>query len=254
MAHAHGAGPYEILCEELCGVGHFAMRGRVVVTKRDEFDGWLAAMPTFSQAQALAKADTAAGAGQFAVCTACHGQNGEGNPALNAPRLAGQADWYVARQLHHFREGLRGSHEGDTFGAQMLAFAAMLPDDAAIRNVAAYVESLPGNEQAATVTGNVKRGHRLYATCASCHGAEGQGIWSLNAPRLADMSDWYMVRQLLNFQNGVRGTHKADYYGWQMGAMADSLKDERSINDVVAYINTLDPLPARTAMADGRKD
>jgi hypothetical protein len=36
--------------------------------------------------------------------------------------------------------------------------------------------------------------------------------------------------------------------------MADSLKDERSINDVIAYINTLDPEPARTAMAAGRKD
>ena len=44
-------GSYEILCEELCGVAHFAMRGRVVVTPRDEFDAWLAAMPTFSQTQ-----------------------------------------------------------------------------------------------------------------------------------------------------------------------------------------------------------
>src|SRR5688572_33486683 len=33
-------GSYEILCEELCGVGHFAMRGRVVVTPREEFDTW----------------------------------------------------------------------------------------------------------------------------------------------------------------------------------------------------------------------
>ena len=81
-------GSYEILCEELCGVGHFAMRGRVVVTPRDEFETWLAGMPTFDQTQALAKADAAAGAGQYAVCTACHGANGEGNPALNAPRLA----------------------------------------------------------------------------------------------------------------------------------------------------------------------
>jgi cytochrome c oxidase subunit II len=233
-------GSYEVLCEELCGVGHFAMRGRVVVTKRDEFDTWLAAMPTFSQAQALAKADPGAGAGQFAVCTACHGASGEGNPALNAPRIAGQAAWYLNRQLHHFREGLRGSHEGDTFGAQMRAFAAMLPDDTAIRNVAAYIEALPGAEHARTVTGNVDRGRRLYATCASCHGTEGQGIWALNAPRLADMSDWYLVRQLENFQHGVRGTHAADYYGWQMATMADSLKDERSINDVVAYINGLD--------------
>jgi cytochrome c oxidase subunit 2 len=247
-------GSYEILCEELCGVGHFAMRGRVVVTKKDEFDTWLAALPTFGQARALAAADPAAGAGQFAVSTACHGASGEGNPALNAPRIAGQPAWYLGRQLHHFREGVRGSHEGDTFGAQMRAFAAMLPDEAAIRNVSAYVESLPGAPHPATVTGNVSRGGRLYATCASCHGADGQGIWSLNAPRLANMSDWYLVRQLQNFQHGVRGTHTSDYYGWQMAAMADSLKDDRSINDVVAYINTLDASPSRTAMADGRTD
>ncbi len=246
-------GSYEILCEELCGVGHFAMRGRVVVDKPEAYETWLAALPTFSQARMLAAADTAAGAGQFAVCTACHGASGEGNPALNAPRIAGQPAWYLNRQLHHFREGLRGSHEGDTFGAQMRAFAAMLPDEAAIRNVSAYVESLPGAPHPATVTGNVARGERLFMTCASCHGVEGQGIWSLNAPRLANMSDWYLVRQLQNFQHGVRGLHKADYYGWQMAVMADSLKDDRSINDVVAYINTLDASPARTAMADGRK-
>jgi len=243
-------GSYEILCEELCGMGHFAMRGRVVVDKPEDFQTWLAALPTFGQARALAAADPAAGAGQFAVCTACHGQDGEGNAALNAPRLAGQPAWYVARQIHHFRDGLRGAHEGDVFGAQMRAFAAMLPDEAAIRNVAAYVESLPGAGHAPTVTGNVPRGERLYANCANCHGAGGQGNWALNAPRLADMSDWYLVRQLENFQHGVRGTHKADYYGWQMAAMAESLKDERSINDVVAYVNTLDPEPVRTARKD----
>jgi cytochrome c oxidase subunit 2 len=247
-------GSYEILCEELCGVGHFAMRGRVVVRPREEFDAWLASMPTFAATQALAQVDAAAGAGQYAVCTACHGPSGEGNPALNAPRLAGQDAWYVRRQLHAFRNGTRGVHERDTFGAQMRAFAAMLPDEAAIRNLAAYVESLPGDSSAATVTGNVDRGRRLYMTCASCHGREGEGIWALNAPRLADMSDWYLVRQLQNFQHGIRGTHDQDYYGWQMATMADSLKDERSINDVVAYINTLDPQPARTALAGGRKD
>jgi cytochrome c oxidase subunit 2 len=247
-------GSYEVLCEELCGVGHFAMRGRVVVTPRAEFDAWLASMPTFDQMQMLAKADPQAGAGNYAVCTACHGASGEGNPALNAPRIGGQAAWYVGRQLHHFRDGLRGAHEGDTFGSQMRAFASMLPDDTAIRNIAAYVESLPAHAAAPAVTGDVRRGERLYATCSNCHGIRGEGIWSLNAPRLADMSDWYLVRQLENFQRGIRGTHKQDYYGWQMATMADALKDERSINDVVAYINTLAPEPARTAMTGGRKD
>ena len=136
----------------------------------------------------------------------------------------------------------------------MRAFASMLPDETAIRNLAAYVETLPGHAPQATVTGDVKRGRSLYLTCASCHGREGQGIWALNAPRLADMSDWYLVRQLQNFQQRVRGGHRQDYYGWQMSVMADSLKDERSINDIVAYINTLDPGPSRTAMTDGRKN
>jgi cytochrome c oxidase subunit 2 len=247
-------GSYEILCEELCGVAHFAMRGRVVVTPREEFDAWLAAMPTFSQTQAVAKADPAAGAGQYAVCTACHGPAGEGNPALNAPRLAGQDAWYIRRQLHAFRDGVRGAHEGDVFGAQMRAFASMLPDDTAIRNLSAYIESMPGHQAEGSVTGNVDRGRRLYTTCGSCHGRAGEGLWALNAPRLADMSDWYLVRQLQNFQQGIRGAHAKDFYGWQMATLADSLKDERSINDVVAYINTLDPEPAQTAMADGRDD
>jgi len=233
------AGEYEILCEELCGLAHFAMRGRVVVVPQDEFDTWLAEQPTFAETRALAAVDPAAGAAQYAVCMACHGPSGEGNPGLNAPRLAGQQAWYVQRQLHNFRNGLRGAHEQDTFGAQMTAFAAMLPDDTAIRNLAAYVESLPGQAPETTVTGNVRRGRSLYTTCAACHGTNGQGTWALNAPRLAEMPDWYLVRQLQNFQQRIRGAHHQDFYGWQMGLMADILADERAINDLVSYINTL---------------
>jgi len=245
-------GEYEILCEELCGLAHFAMRGRVVVLPQDEFDTWLAEQPTFAETQALAAADPAAGAAQYAVCMACHGPTGEGNPALNAPRLAGQQAWYVRRQLHNFRDGLRGAHEQDTLGAQMRAFATMLPDDTAIRNLAAYVESLPGQAPEATVTGNVKRGGSLYTTCAVCHGTNGQGIWALNAPRLAGMPDWYLVRQLQNFQQRIRGAHHQDFYGWQMAMMADVLADDRAINDLVSYVNTMRPEDTRTAMATER--
>ena len=54
------------------------------------------------------------------------------------------------------------------------------------------------------------------------------------------MSDWYLARQLQNFQHGIRGAHRAGFLRlrrWRR--MADALKDERAINDVVAYINTL---------------
>ena len=34
-------GVYEIACAELCGVGHYVMRGRVVVEAQDAFAAWL---------------------------------------------------------------------------------------------------------------------------------------------------------------------------------------------------------------------
>jgi cytochrome c oxidase subunit 2 len=35
------AGKYEVACAELCGIGHYAMRGNVVVETQQAFDGWL---------------------------------------------------------------------------------------------------------------------------------------------------------------------------------------------------------------------
>ena len=116
-----------------------------------------------------------AGAAQYATCMACHGPSGEGNPALNAPRLAGQQAWYVGRQLRAFRAGLRGTHQNDTYGAQMRAFATMLPDEAAIRNLAAYVETLPGHEPQTTVSGDAKRGRRLFTMAPIHHGLQLKG-------------------------------------------------------------------------------
>ncbi|MDR7451653.1 MAG: cytochrome c oxidase subunit II [Armatimonadota bacterium] len=42
------AGTYEIACAELCGVGHYIMRGKVVVETRGAFETWLAAQQPFA--------------------------------------------------------------------------------------------------------------------------------------------------------------------------------------------------------------
>jgi len=42
-------GTFEILCAELCGVGHHQMRGTVVVEEQAAFDAWLAEQMTFGQ-------------------------------------------------------------------------------------------------------------------------------------------------------------------------------------------------------------
>ena len=72
-------GTYDILCEELCGIGHFVMRGSVTVESQAEFDAWLASQPTFAETQAISEPDMAAGQAAYAICASCHGAQGEGN-------------------------------------------------------------------------------------------------------------------------------------------------------------------------------
>lgn len=234
-------GEYDLVCAQLCGIGHFAMRGKVRVVEQEEFDEWRTSLPTFGELQSRPPGDPAAGESHYAVCTACHGADGQGDRETNAPKLAGTAAWYLERQLHNFRTGARGTHEGDAYGREMRPFAQMLADDAAIRDVSAYIESLPHRRADTTVSGNAERGKRLYQTCANCHGANGEGIRYVNGPPLAGVQDWYHVTQLEHFREGVRGRHAKDLYGNQMVDMAQMLVNEAAINDVVAYINTLNP-------------
>jgi cytochrome c oxidase subunit 2 len=232
-------GRFDALCEQLCGVAHFAMRGNVVVDAPADYQAWLARQPTYAQVQAIGNGDPVAGQALYAVCAACHGAQAEGNQQLNAPKLAGQAAWYLVRQLHSFKEGVRGADDRDAIGKQMTPMAATLADEAAIRNVVAYISSLPDTRPAATIQGDAARGKALYQTCTSCHGAAGEGVWSTNAPRLAHMSDWYLQRQLENFRRGVRGGHPEDFPGAQMAVMSKVLTDDKAVDDVLEHIDAL---------------
>jgi cytochrome c oxidase subunit II len=48
-------GTFDILCAELCGNGHFNMRGKVVVQEESEYQAWLQKQKTFAQLSARAK-------------------------------------------------------------------------------------------------------------------------------------------------------------------------------------------------------
>jgi cytochrome c oxidase subunit II len=231
-------GTFDAFCEQLCGIAHFAMRGKVIVEEESAFREWLSSYPTYAQSKAQVAGDAAAGKPLFAVCASCHGLQAEGNPALNAPKLSGQADWYLKRQLKNFKDGARGTHDKDVFGKMMAPMAATLADEAAIANVVAYIRTLPDDPAPATVHGNVKNGQDPYVTCGACHGPDGRGIQATNAPRLKGMSDWYLVTQLKNFKQGIRGAHPKDLYGKQMAAMAAILSDDQATDDLVAYIDT----------------
>lgn len=233
-------GSYELLCEELCGIAHFAMRGRFVVDEAETFEQWRDEQPTFAETMARPEGDATAGQATYATCAACHGQQGEGNMTLNAPKLAGLDTWYMRREIRAYQDGLRGAPgSDDIYGQQMAPMAQTLTNAQLVENVLAYIETLPETPAEETVVGDAERGRRIYTTCAACHAPDGMGRWSTNAPRLAGMDDWYLKRQLENFRLRIRGGHADDIYGDQMSMMADSLRGEQGINDVVAYINTL---------------
>lgn len=84
------AGRYDILCAQLCGIGHSSMRGVVVVEDEASFARWLAQQTTFAQRQQakVQAAPAAAGGSAQALadlgktlaaakgCVACHTVDG----------------------------------------------------------------------------------------------------------------------------------------------------------------------------------
>lgn len=86
--------------------------------------------------------DVEAGRMLYTSCASCHGAQAQGNEALGAPALAGQSDWYLETQLKNFKAGYRGGNPEDSFGSQMVAMASMLEDEAAVKNIVSYINTL----------------------------------------------------------------------------------------------------------------
>ena len=190
---------------------------------------------------AFADADLENGKTKFTVCLACHQPSGEGSQGIGAPRIAGQNPWYIRRQIGNFKAGIRGVDPKDTFGNVMRPMAPTLITDQDVEDVIGYLGTLKPMILPETVTGgDIAKGKEIYTICAACHGDDGKGIEVLSPPRSAGIPDWYLLRQVKNFDTGIRGTHPDDVFGRQMGVIQKlMLKDEQSILDVITYINSL---------------
>jgi cytochrome c oxidase subunit 2 len=182
----------------------------------------------------------------FSLCAHCHGEQGQGKSLALAPSIAGQAQWYVVKQLTYFKEGVRAMHFDDLAGMRMRPMARWLKTPEDVTSVAMYVATLPPVPIQSTLSGgDPTRGAALYATCAGCHGAKGEGVEAVGAPSLSHTSDWYQLTQLKNYQQGIRGTDPRDVTGAAMRGMSMLLADEQAIKDVLAYLATLTPPPTQ---------
>ena len=184
--------------------------------------------------------DLAAGKQSYMICATCHGDNAEGMDSLTAPKLSHLQDWYLKRQILNFQNGIRGDEPLDSMATQMKMMAKTLPDSNAINNVVAYIRSLETEEKVFDSSGDIENGKKYYKmVCGTCHGVGGEGNMLLNAPNIKDGSYWYFKEQFLKFKSGQRGQHEEDILGAQMKAMTETIEDEKILEDIYNYIQSL---------------
>lgn len=186
------------------------------------------------------------------ACSACHGPNGEGQPALGYPRLAGLSAAYVQEQLKSFAAGTRQNETMAPIGK------AISPADGAA--VAQYVSGLTPKGATKTEAADAKeiasgrvlaeRGDwsKSLPACTQCHGPAGMGVGAA-FPKLAGQSSTYIVNQLQAWKKGDRRNGPLSL----MAGVANKL-DDGEIKAVAAYFASLDPLdPKKSAMAGEQK-
>ncbi len=182
-------------------------------------------------AAALAAALSAAQAGveegrvKAAVCSACHGADGNSSQPL-MPSLAGQPRQFIVTALFMFREGRREN-------PQMAPFVSAL-SNADLNDLAAYYAAQklapPARQASAEV---VAKGRALTAqhNCTACHTAALTG--QQHIPRLAGQQQAYLLEQLKLFKAAKR----ADFDG-TMTSAAQALAAE-DLEPLAEYLATL---------------
>lgn len=188
------------------------------------------------------KGNAEAGKGKSAVCAACHLADGNSpTPAPGAPetliypKIAGQHESYLYKQLSAFKSGKRQN-------ATMAGMVAALNEQDML-DLAAYYSSQKITPGAASED-LVKAGEAIYRggikdkkipACMSCHGPSGLGMPAANYPRLGGQHAAYIETQIKRFK---AGNHVGDANGNMMQDIAERLSDKET-KAVASYINGL---------------
>jgi cytochrome c553 len=103
---------------------------------------YVAALPRVAPKVTVEGGDAARGQALYAPCTACHGPDAAGIQAVDGAPLRASSDWYLLKQLHNYRAGIRGTNPADPAGMRMRPMSMVLPDEQALRDVVAYITTL----------------------------------------------------------------------------------------------------------------
>lgn len=188
----------------------------------------------FIHGLAHAAGNPEAGKEKSAVCAGCHGADGNSvNPEW--PKLAGQNEGYVVKQLTYFKDGERVNET-------MKGIASNLSEQDR-EDLAAYFSSQKVQPGAADPS-LVDFGQKIYrsgnassgvAPCMGCHGPNGAGNPAANYPALRGQNAQYVENQLRGFASGQRHNENAKKI---MQILASRMTD-REIRAVASYIQGL---------------
>ncbi len=208
------------------------------------------------------KGDAEAGKAKAAPCVACHGVDGKGmNPEW--PRLAGQGESYIEKQLHDFKSGARNNalmqgQVANLSEQDMADLAAFFASQAPVMDAAAssgdeeQTKALLMHGEALYRGGDVMRG---IPACAACHGATGAGVESAAYPAIHGQYAKYVQMQLNAFRlgyevgnNQLATTDKADaatYRTNDPNKMMQMIADKLSPRDIQALSYYIQGLQAK---------
>jgi len=179
---------------------------------------------------AYAAGDATAGKSKAAACAACH--MADGNSMIpNFPKIAGQHESYIVKQLTEFKAGTRKD-------ATMLGMTAALSEQD-MADIGAFFASQSAGigsanaEQAAMgkkvyQAGNKESG---LSACMACHGPAGKGNAGAKFPSLNGQHAIYTIKQLKDFRSGARSNV-------MMNDIAAKMSDAE-INSVAEFIQGL---------------
>lgn len=195
----------------------------------------LAALSALAAPQVFAAGDASAGQAKSAICAACHGVDGN-SVVPNWPKLAGQHEQYLARQVSLIKAGARMVPE-------MVGIVPGLSEQD-IEDLAAYFAAQPIAAGVADET-KVSLGERIFRAgnaesgvpaCMACHGPAGEGNPLAGYPALAGQHAVYTANMLTRFRAGENwGEGDASQV---MNGSAAELTDEE-IAAVASYIQGL---------------
>lgn len=180
---------------------------------------------------AQAAGDAKAGQTKAAMCGACHGADGN-SAAPNFPKLAGQGERYLLKQMNDIKSGNRN----------VLEMTGLLTNmsEQDMADIAAYFASQNMSVGAADPA-LVKAGEALFRggklaegmpACTGCHSPNGAGNDAAGFPQLGGQHAQYVAKQLTDFREGNR-TNDGDSMMMRSVAAKLSNKDIQAISSYI---------------------